>query len=357
MKKHLENFTIHQFRGLRELSLSGLGQINLLAGPNNCGKTTVLEAVSVYCRPMDPLEWLNTAWRREIKSSRFPLSDALKWLFPQTNNPNAELYTGETRISASGSYPVIESKATYSEFLSTDAESEDSTRKGADLTLIIRTSQQTIPHENFQIRETFQIWEDERFISRKRSSYPECPVTTITPFSHRVEQTQIRQLTEATFKGMKELVIEVIRQIDSDITDIEILSPGGTHSSLYIHHQKIGIAPLSVFGDGLRRLLMIAMSIPSVSDGILLIDEIETAIHISALEDIFRWLVQVCKQYNIQLFATTHSLEAVDAILKAVSEDSDDLVAYRLAPSNQPVKRFAGDLLYRIRYERGLDVR
>jgi len=356
MKKHLENLTIHQFRGLRELTLDGLGQINLLVGPNNCGKTTVLEAISVYCRPMDPLEWLNTAWRREIKSSRFPLSDALKWLFPQTNNPNAELYTGETRISSSGSYPVIESKATYSEFLSTDAGEEDSiesTRRGADLNLSIRKFQETI----FPIHKTFQIWEDQRFISRKHPLYQECPVTTITPFSHRVEQTQIRQLTEATFKGMKELVIEVIRRIDSDITDIEILSPGGTHSSLYIHHQKIGIAPLSVFGDGLRRLLMIAMSIPSVSDGIMLIDEIETAIHISALEDIFKWLVQVCKQYNIQLFATTHSLEAVDAILKAVSENSDDLVAYRLAPSNQPVKRFAGDLLYRIRYERGLDVR
>lgn len=356
MKKHLGNLTIHQFRGLRELTLDGLGQINLLVGPNNCGKTTVLEAVSVYCKPMDPLEWLNTAWRREIKSSRFPLSDALKWLFPQINNPNTELYTGETHISASGSYQVIESKATYSEFLSTDAGEEDSvesTRRGADLNLSIREFQETI----FPINKTFQIWEDQQFINRNPISYPELSVITITPFSHRVEQIQIRQLTEARFKGMKNQAIEVIQMLDPDIADMEILSPKGNRPNLFIHHQKLGIAPLSVFGDGLRRLLMIAMSIPSVSNGIMLIDEIETAIHISALEDIFRWLVQVCKQYNVQLFATTHSLEAVDAILKAASEDSDDLAAYRLAPSNQPVKRFAGDLLYRIRYERGLDVR
>ncbi|MDM8550529.1 hypothetical protein QUF72_10640 [Desulfobacterales bacterium HSG2] len=70
MKKHLENLMIHRFRGLQELELSGLGRINLLVGANNSGKTSVPEAVSTYCRPLDPLEWLNTAWRREMTSSR-----------------------------------------------------------------------------------------------------------------------------------------------------------------------------------------------------------------------------------------------------------------------------------------------
>ncbi|MEQ9371766.1 MAG: hypothetical protein RIG63_22450 [Coleofasciculus chthonoplastes F3-SA18-01] len=39
-----------------------------------------------YCCPLDPLEWLNTARRREIKSSRKPKLDALKWLFPHHHN-------------------------------------------------------------------------------------------------------------------------------------------------------------------------------------------------------------------------------------------------------------------------------
>ncbi len=44
--KHIENITIHKFRGLQELTLSNLGQINLLVGVNNSGKTSVLEAIS-----------------------------------------------------------------------------------------------------------------------------------------------------------------------------------------------------------------------------------------------------------------------------------------------------------------------
>ncbi|MEG4327463.1 AAA family ATPase, partial [Microcoleus sp. herbarium5] len=61
--KHLDNLTIHRFRGLRDLNLQDLGQINILVGGNNSGKTSVLEAISTYCRPLDPLEWLNTSWR------------------------------------------------------------------------------------------------------------------------------------------------------------------------------------------------------------------------------------------------------------------------------------------------------
>jgi len=114
--KHLDNLTIHRFRGLRDLALQELGQINLLVGANNSGKTSVLEAISTYCRPLDIGEWLKTSERREIKSSpKLPL-DAFKWLFPQKNEvPKPSLYLGETYISGNGSFQVVESRAIYNE--------------------------------------------------------------------------------------------------------------------------------------------------------------------------------------------------------------------------------------------------
>jgi len=66
-----------------------------LVGANNSGKTSVLEAISTYCRPLDPLEWLNTSWRREIKSSRKPQLDALRWLFPQNSEVSLSMSTKE----------------------------------------------------------------------------------------------------------------------------------------------------------------------------------------------------------------------------------------------------------------------
>ncbi len=38
----IDNVSIGGFRGLRDLSLDNLGLNNLLVGPNNCGKTSVL---------------------------------------------------------------------------------------------------------------------------------------------------------------------------------------------------------------------------------------------------------------------------------------------------------------------------
>lgn len=122
--RNIDNLTIHRFRGLRDLILEDLGQINVLVGVNNSGKTSVLEAISTYCNPLDILEWINTAWRREIKSSRKSKLESLKWLFPQNseNNPD-NFYQGETFVSGSGnsfvygnSFGAVESKATYEEF-------------------------------------------------------------------------------------------------------------------------------------------------------------------------------------------------------------------------------------------------
>jgi hypothetical protein len=61
----------------------------------------------------------------------------------------------------------------------------------------------------------------------------------------------------------------------------------------------------------------------------------------------------------VQLFATTHSLEAVDAILGAETIDRDEITGFRLEVKDGrcAARRYAGDLLYRLRHERGLDVR
>ena len=41
----LENFSVKQFRGIHELKVNGFGDINLIVGDNNSGKTSVLESI------------------------------------------------------------------------------------------------------------------------------------------------------------------------------------------------------------------------------------------------------------------------------------------------------------------------
>jgi hypothetical protein len=310
------------------------------------------------------------------------LLDALKWLFPQSKASQSELYSGKTHVSGKGVFPVKEVHAKYTEFwgsdevnglLPVDADDQDEEerlddfrpsgrRRGAELVLRIvpRYPQMTLFGEADEPTETFQIWDGERFTYRRTPSGPSLPVYTITPFTHRVEQIQISQLSEIILERMQEGrggVLDLIHMLDPDVRSLEILSRQGIRPTLYIQHDQVGLAPLSAFGDGVRRTLMMALALYSVTGGVLLIDEIETSIHISALGQIFEWLTKASAKQDVQLFATTHSLEAVDAMLKATAIGTDDIVVYRLDASGKPARRFSGDLLHRLRFERGLDVR
>ena len=376
---NLENLTIHRFRGLRDLSLESLGQINLLVGVNNSGKTSVLEAISTYCRPLDPFEWLNTAWRREIKLSRKPQIDALKWLFPQNSEARQfDLYQGETHVCGDGCFILRESQAIYQEFEGSDFNSEDSDLKpdslveeevsisdftdankllGASIQLnatLSETLEQDISNEDLSV--SFNIWEDRRLVKRGKSSKIVLPVETVTPFSHRIEQVEVKLLSEVIFKGLKPEVIKLLQVMDKAIEDLEILSPRGS-PRLYITHKRTGISPLSAFGDGVRRLLYIALNLVKVKGGVLLIDELETAIHTEALKPAFSWLVQWCQEMDVQLFATTHSLETVDELLDA--SESVDFAFYRLYPPDSKIKviRHDRERLKRLREDLGQEVR
>jgi AAA15 family ATPase/GTPase len=100
------------------------------------------------------------------------------------------------------------------------------------------------------------------------------------------------------------------------------------------------------------------LKIARARDGVLLIDEIESAIHTEALQEAFSWIVKWAREFNVQVFATTHSLEAVDALIDA-ADSASDLVLYRLEPTEDKTRvvRHDWDRLKRLRENLGQEVR
>ncbi len=296
--------------------------------------------------------------------------EALKWLFPQNSTvPVGEFYQGETHISGNGRFPVRKSKAIYREFEGTkpypdkiedDIEYEETqTVRGAELELnVVQLSSDYLPYKHEELSTNFQIWENERFVNRGRRSKIELPVETVTPVSHRIEKLQMESLSKATFHELKQDIIKLLQVMDEGIIDLDVLYDTGGTPRLYLKHKQIGRSPLSAFGDGVRCLLYIASSLVKVRGGVLLIDELETAIHTEVLKPSFSWLVQWCQQMDVQLFATTHSLETVDELLSA-SKIAPDLVLYRLYPRESETKllRIDRDRLQRLRQDVGMEVR
>jgi len=382
MMYHFTHFNIHQFRGFRNFNLDNLGRVNLLVGMNNAGKTSVLEALSLYCRSFDLRTWIEIASLRNMRQFAPSRFEALKWFFPKKSQTEDE--SSEILLKAQGHFKVREVRATFDErsvnpfmtsaFIASQVDI-DQDNEGMRQDAAINVSRLSEPNREEPLSE-----EKRTFVLREEGDKLEIetevkvngtetfsfehehtlPVSSIIPCSHGFKRAQImRQITHTKTEGTIKHLLKIINKIDPNIENLEILSKDGRRFSVYLQHREIGLAPITLFGDGVQRILDIALSLLNVQNGILLIDELEVGIHTSALQTVFTWLVEACRDYNIQLFATTHSLEALDAVLATVPNDSDEIVSYRLPNpiTGGQLKRFGGNLLQRLRYERGLDVR
>jgi len=79
--------------------------------------------------------------------------------------------------------------------------------------------------------------------------------------------------------------------------------------------------PLSTLGDGVNRILLIALSLVNARDSILLIDELELGLHYSALEKLWGIIFKYAQKWNIQVFATTHSQDVLQTFHYVADND------------------------------------
>lgn len=387
-KLAFNQISIDGFRGLKSLVLDQLGPLNILVGENNSGKTSVLEAISVLCRPYDPYEWLAMVRRRDFGQLDETRVQSLRWCFPQRGElvDSEFMYEGKCDFKCRGAYSVRGVAVEYRDIIGEPSKQEierlnrqrNRTGEYADVERQWRGAQivhniwdESHPNDHSPEPRVLQVWEEDRMsgvrsrpFGRRRPQ--DIPAEMLTPYSYQLNRMQVsshsQQLLFPVFdesKSGREAIVNLVREFDPDVIDINVASLRGGRPALYVSHRRLGPAPLSVFGDALRRAVLLASTIQSLAGGVLLVDEMETGIHVSALKKVFVWLVQAARRFDVQIIATTHSLEAVDAVCDSVKEHVNDLVTYHINQDddNTRVKRIAGEMLLRLRRERGLDVR
>lgn len=376
-KPLLDSFTVGAFRGLRDLTLENLGRINLLVGQNNSGKTSVLEALAIYARPDDLGNWINVARSREagtgapqtdgmlISVGRF--IDAMMWMFPSVENGQIDEAGNHQEIilSATGGFSHQNLTVTCDALRGVPPHADEDGRElrrfpresEDDFGLIISINQEDEDKKVLSSKE-FQIWSSVAYRQPRRKAILSPLIELMAPYSHRSESHQLVLASKAIEDEFKDDVVALLRSIDRNISEMVIVTSGdGRRPILKLRHHSAGYIPVSVLGDGVRRALSIALAIPRARNGLLLIDEIESALHISVLDTLYPWLERACEKYNVQVFATTHSLEAIDAIAKIDQADSRSLAAYHLGVGEEETRRYTGGMLRRLVHERGLDIR
>lgn len=136
------------------------------------------------------------------------------------------------------------------------------------------------------------------FIAATRALPQSEAVARFSDLSRSFKATEFTDLFYEQFKNLSEISIET--------------AAGST--ALYARvtglPQKI---PLTLASGGMNKLAFILLSIPIHPGGIVLIDEIESGIYYKRLPQVWTSILALAKAYNVQIFASTHSLECLDA--------------------------------------------
>jgi len=159
------------------------------------------------------------------------------------------------------------------------------------------------------------------------------PCIFLDPFSSR-STGQLATFWDAIAltKGESE-VVRALQIISQDIQAVSMIGSGGQRPRTAIVKSS-GCdhpIPLRSFGDGVNRLFGLILSLVCAKGGVLLVDEIENGLHHSVLVDVWRTLFRLARETGVQVFATSHSWDCIEAFQKAANEDAGTGVLVRLA--------------------------
>lgn len=323
MSDFISKLDITTFRGIKQLSLSDLSVVNVLVGANNSGKTSVLEAIKYLSISHDVGKSVNLAFLRapvgkEPHSRDGKIIDYFSTFYHAEIDDDA-VEKKQTHYSIEISSIVSKQSLSYSSSgnIEVQYDSRGISQKVFNFSTKTQIGTSKPTYEKYSLSDTGKL-ESKNHILPTDDFFNSLYMHSGISYYHSCA----RFLSDAIMNYNKDELLNVIRSFDSSIQDISIVN-----DSVYLHNNISGTLPLFAYGIGLQKALLLSVILYLYKGNILLIDEIDNAINMAAFRDIFPWFVKKCAEFDVQAFVTTHSVEAIDAILEAESENSktDDI--------------------------------
>jgi hypothetical protein len=141
----------------------------------------------------------------------------------------------------------------------------------------------------------------------------------------------------------EETVVEALKLVDPRL-DRVVFAPampvnGGTSvepGPIYVRRSdEAERIPLTTMGEGVRRMLSLAIHLVSAKGGTLLVDEIDDGLHFRVMKGFWGFLIKEARRLDVQVFATTHSADCVNAVgwLHRTTPDRlEDVAVLRIDP-------------------------
>lgn len=368
----ISSIDIKGFRGIRNFKLDNLSQINILTGDNNCGKTSILEVLRSFEQPDSFLAWRTILRRTESRNLRRGISyyegfydlfdinskeKTLEYTIEMENHITTVEMLGKETVEELPEEEIYRLQGMFYEKGEKEGNSLEVTQLIPKLKLRIRINGQAINGISlYEGQITFPKATKDILIEEysRRIIY-------ISPTQHAEGNVFLNHILNKP--DLYEEMLAVLKEYDEDIISINYDNdndnrPGrGSYKILSKSHQKA--LPLNVYGDGMKKAILMMSAVVSAKNGVLLLDEFETAIHTSAMDRTFRWILESCKKLNVQVFLTSHSKEAIDKVLKCAPDLAEDITVYTMYKEGEKtsVRRLSAKKAIEVQDEMGLELR
>lgn len=355
----LDSLLIKNFRSLKHLEVPRLGRVNLIVGKNNTGKSSVLEALRIYAgnaqRPL--LELI----ARE-HDERFRAREAEMFEEPE-NMPFQDFFMGRT-------FPLLDDQSInigsltneqdrlqiqhslMEEYVDLEEVDGGETINRIRRRIVPKTEAQQATAELSQvlvIKKGDRLFAPMKLINirggRVQATEPGAVACSVVPTQFISMDELADEWDRIVFTDQEEVVRAALQIIEPQLESLvfvrsdqeTVYTPNRLRRDRTAMVKLRGLerpVPLNSMGDGMLRVLQLALKLFAAKGGFLLIDEFENGLHYAVQERVWALLFEVAEKYDIQIFATTHSWDCIESFTKvAVDRPETEGVLFRLGRS------------------------
>lgn len=302
----IKKIEIKGFRGIKDLKLDDLHQVNVLLGNNNSGKSSTLEALMIMMGASKPLLALEMNVNRDYNNIR---KEDIQLFFynclsDTPININGYFDGGVSRQLSISYFETEEKSVPVSDFGSSEIKSAPSqfglryeyndNQKEYNSTLSVHTNK-------------ISEYSTEKEMSHRKAAFV-APRYNFNDF--------IKNFNKIVTDKEKANVLDVLRFVEPRIKDVTVV---GDKVMVDVGLDKL--IPINVLGDGTRKMFTLVTAMYSVKGGVLIIDEVDNGLYYKTMSVLWSALLTAAKVLDVQLFVSTHSLDSLNALNRVLMED------------------------------------
>nr|VFJ98506.1 MAG: ATPase/GTPase, AAA15 family [Candidatus Kentron sp. LFY] len=323
-----QQISIKNFRAIASLEMDNIEQVNVLTGRNNCGKTSVLEAIFLLVGMAYPGLAVSIHNFRGLAVPDNKDFNCLFHGFDFSKHPSmiGKLKSQQRTLAIRPIYPTFIGNAMSLSGSHEPAKSNPpSSTSTAEDVLEGLAFDFGVDEKSFHAEVKIVPWNPANFPgintggqvnTKPAPDYRETlrvlivnPATIMNGLYQRLEAVLVRKESEG--------IIDALREIEPNLRDVKL----GTGDKIYADIGDIGkLVPINIMGDGIIKILAILVGILETKDGVVLIDEIENGLHYTALTSLWKAIFKMASDANVQLFIATHSYECIEAMTEVYRE-------------------------------------